>query len=226
MYGERTVTVSSEAECANFDKALQLKDLKIKVILKRPIQEINVKLAKNKKIFLNIRKLEKGFNAFKDFSIIKDINSKLDFSKCFIKISPEFNPNIEKLTFNQHLFDSLGFRFDQKLTLVSISGTQSVEYYQTIIRSLTYSITNYTNDSEKLKLVLNKKFFITCLRSESNIETNTVLIQLNLAKKQFDFDILYHEKQIQKVYGISGFKIDNLENNFYNISTNIRSSAS
>jgi hypothetical protein len=89
--------------------------------------------------------------------------------------------NSEKIMFLQNLLDDFGFKFEETLNSVTVSGVQSVENYQTFIRHLTYVITNINEvNKDKLDLIENKKFYISCIRSEPNIETNTILIQLNL----------------------------------------------
>ena len=118
----------------------------------------------------------------------KDQSDSVKLSKCLIKITPERNlleksSNSEKIMFLQNLLDEYGFKFEETLNTVTISGLQSVENYQTFIRRLTYMITNINEvNKDSLSLIKNKKFYISCYRSEPNIESNTVLIQLNLTR--------------------------------------------
>lgn len=112
-------------------------------------------------------------------------SKSVKLSKCIIKIVPERNLmaptlNNEKVMFLQNLLDDFNFKFEETNDYVSISGIQSVENYETFIRHLTYVITNI-NDVEpaNLALIKNKQFFLSCLRNEPNIETNTILIQVD-----------------------------------------------
>lgn len=110
----------------------------------------------------------------------------IKLSKCLIRIAPERNlmaksSNSEKVMFLQNLLDEFGFKFEETLDSVTISGMQSVENYQTFIRRLTYVITNINEvDQNNLVLIKNKQFYISCLRNEPNIETNTILVQVRL----------------------------------------------
>ena len=208
--GSRSIVVTTVAECGNTGKAIVLNDLSVKVKLTHQVQEYNVQLEGLKQVFASTMELENGVEPFKDFSILKVSINKVDdtpsvnsdeseepdeeesdavkLSKCLIKIAPERNlmdksVNSEKVMFLQNLLDDFGFKFEETVSSVVISGLQSVENYQTFIRRLTYIITNINEvNKENLELIKNKKFFISCFRSEPNIETNTVLIQLNLTR--------------------------------------------
>lgn len=116
--------------------------------------------------------------------------AKIKLSKCQIKIYPERNLlapslNNEKVMFLQNLLDEFGLKFEENLNQVTISGEQTTENYETFIRRLTYVVI-YINDvePEKLKLIATKKFLISCVRSESNVETNSILVQLNMTKPE------------------------------------------
>ncbi len=62
-------------------------------------------------------------------------------------------------------------------------GVRSAENYETFIRRLTYLIGNVNEmDPDRLDLIKSKQFYVTCFRSEPNIETNTIMVQINLTK--------------------------------------------
>jgi hypothetical protein len=115
-------------------------------------------------------------------------SKNIQLSKCQIKILPQRNlmdpsRNSEKVMFLQNLLDQFGFKFEETSNSVTISGIQSAESYETFIRKLTYLILNVNEvEQDKLKLIKNKQFYITCFRNEPNIETNTILVQLNLSR--------------------------------------------
>lgn len=205
--GERRIVVTNLVKCSN-GKAIVLKDLNVQVKLQTPRQEYNVQLEEVKQIYASTFQLENGIEVFKDFSILSIPINKIDanvlhnepvidyqeedsikLSKCLIKMRPERNlmdnqlTNSEKLMFLQNLLDDFGLSFDETIDSVTISGLQTVGNYQTFIRRLAYVITNVNEVSkDKLALIQNKKFFVSCFRSQPQIETNTVLIQLNLTR--------------------------------------------
>lgn len=114
----------------------------------------------------------------------------IKLSKCQIKITPERNLmeptlNNEKVMFLQNLLDEFSFKFEETINTVLISGVQSMENYETFIRRLTYVIINVNRvEASKLALIKNKKFSISCTRADTNAETNSVLVQVNLTKNE------------------------------------------
>lgn len=115
--------------------------------------------------------------------------SSIKLSKCQIAIKPNRNlmvpeSNNEKIMFLQNLLDQYGFNFDETLGQVTVSGEADLASYQTFLRRLTYVIIGINDvDQEKLKLISNKKFYISCVRADNNQETNTIIVQMNLTKK-------------------------------------------
>lgn len=115
--------------------------------------------------------------------------SSVKLSKCQVAIKPNRNlmvpeSNNEKIMFLQNLLDQYGFNFEETLGQVTVSGEADLASYQTFLRRLTYVVIGINDvDQEKLKLISSKKFFISCVRADTNQETNTIQIQLSLTKK-------------------------------------------
>lgn len=87
--------------------------------------------------------------------------------------------NYEKIMFLQNLLDEFKFEFKETIDSVLISGIQSAKNYESFIRRLTYVITN-VHEIDEDKFIKQKQFFISCTRQEPSIETNTVIVQLNV----------------------------------------------
>jgi hypothetical protein len=227
--GSRSVKVRTMIECSNTGKATLLKDLIVQVRFTNPfnqIQKYNVQLEGVEQLFASTVELENGIEPFRAFSIHKiPINNfhnsssdSIKLSKCLIKITPISNEKnkdsrSEKLFFLQSLLEAFDLRFEKFLNLITISGTQKVENYQTFIRHLVYK-----NDKN---LIQNKKFSIVCFQSEVNMQTNRLLIQLNLIKnylKQKIFDIKIRSEKLAKPLN---FTIENVKNNIKNSSKKI-----
>ena len=188
----RSIVVTTVVECSNKRKAIVLKNLTVKIIFAN--QEYYVQLEGIKQFFTSSVELENGIELFKHFKIVKiSINKSFDnfsiesvkLSKCLINIRPSCdvltNSTSEQIIFSPYLLDKYSFKFEEDLNTVTISGLQSIENYQTFIRSLLYK--------NNLNLTQNKKFFIICFQSNSSIETNKVLIQLNLIKSYLNRNI-------------------------------------
>jgi hypothetical protein len=227
--GSRSVKVRTMIECSNTGKALLLKDLIVQVRFTNPInpiQKYNVQLEGVEQLFASTVELENGIEPFKSFSIHKipiknfqnSSSDSIELSKCLIKITPISNDKnkdsrSEKLFFLQSLLEAFDLKFEKFLNLITISGIQKIENYQTFIRHLVY-----TNDKN---LIQNKKFSIVCFQSEFNIQTNRLLIQLNLIKnylKQKIFDIKIRSEKLAKPLN---FTIENENKNVKNSSKKI-----
>lgn len=111
---------------------------------------------------------------------------EIQLASCQVKISPERNlmtppgVNNEKVMFLQNLLDEFGFKFAESADLVSISGVQSIQNYEAFLRRLTYVILNIGDvEPAKLNLVKNKKFWLSCVRADSNKESNSILVQVS-----------------------------------------------
>ena len=79
--------------------------------------------------------------------------------------------------FLQNLLDEFKFEFKETLDTVLIRGVQTVKNYESFIRRLTYVVTNLKDIPEE-KFIKDKQFFVSCVRNEPSIETNTVVIQV------------------------------------------------
>lgn len=107
------------------------------------------------------------------------------FSKCEIKISPQRNlmmptKNNEKVMFLQNLLDEFGFKFEEKLDTVLVSGVQNMENYETFLRRLTYVIVGVNDvvEESRLNYIKSKIFLLSCTRVDPTVETNSILIQV------------------------------------------------
>ncbi|RNA03746.1 Calsyntenin, partial [Brachionus plicatilis] len=150
---------------------------------------------------------ENGFEPFKDIVIMKidqpsdepfsnevsgeDLSDESNMlSKCAIKIMPERNLmapslNNEKVMFLQNLLDEYGFRFEETLNSVLISGPSSIKNYENFIRHLTFVVININEvDEASLDLIRNKKFLISCTSLESKVDSSAITVQVNLAKSE------------------------------------------
>jgi hypothetical protein len=155
--------------------------------VRKPSEEFNIKIDGNREYVVSKNVLlNKGINLFKEISISKntinqvnglsstqdDGNERLYFSSCSIKIVP--NEKIVLRSFNDD--EILGSNDDFKLSrdddVFIIDGLNSIEDYEVFLKNLVYSINeNENGDSQKL-------FYLSCIRNEPRIETNTVLIQV------------------------------------------------
>ena len=181
---------------------MEMKEAQIKIQVKSLQKDFVVKINGEKQLFVTKQDLENGIEPFKDISIVKTAVSKesseeysgeqgftplseTKLSKCQIRISPERNlmtpgQNNEKIMFLQNLLDDYALKFEESTEFVSISGVQSVENYEAFLRRLTYVILNIGDvEAASLSLIKNKKFFLSCTRIESNLETNVILVQVS-----------------------------------------------
>lgn len=101
------------------------------------------------------------------------------------------NDNFEKVMFLQNLLDEYKFDFKETEDTVMISGVQTVKNYETFIRRLTYVITN-ANEIKEQNFLKEKSFIVSCLRDEPKIETNEIIIQLNIIGKKLDKAPAHH----------------------------------
>ena len=121
----------------------------------------------------------------------QQLKPSIKFSKCTINVQPDRNlmqpsANNEKIMLLQNLLDEFGFKFKQTLQQVIISGESSMENYEAFLRRLTYVVVHLSdiNDEAKLKLIAYKRFYIKCVRSDLDVETNTILIKMNMTEEQ------------------------------------------
>jgi hypothetical protein len=208
QYGMRKLILSTTIHCSNSDKTIKLNEITMKVDVIRTQQEYNVQLDGNTQIYDSRKNLESGIEVFKHFAIYKieinkiddssnnkgDINFELEqeqkltkLSQCVVRIEPKRNllapnENNEKLMFLQNLLDEFNFKFEETLDQVTISGVQTTDNYERFIRRLSYVITNIPENHETFKL--NKRFYLSCVRHEPNIETNEILVRLNITGEQ------------------------------------------
>lgn len=235
--GARTIKLSTTVHCGNNGKQISLSELDFKLDVQHERKEFNVQLEgdKTQKVFKT--DLENGIEPFRDISIFSYEINKLDdvskddsdpsddilLSQCNIKIYPERNvmmpdQNNEKVMFLQNLLDEFKFEFKETIDSVLISGVQKAKNYESFIRRLTYVITN-VKDIDDDKFIKDKKFFLSCVRNEPNIETNTIVVELNVAMKEKLLTVPNHHdrigflahKQAQKLV-ISGTENDILMN--------------
>ncbi len=201
--GSRSLSLETTIKCKNSDKQTKLSPIVIDLEVNRQKQEYNIELVGSKQLSFFRFELENGIEPFKDIeinqipinkidatkaddeSLIEQDNGQTKLAKCQIKISPQRNLmapqlNDEKVMFLQNLLDEFGFKFEETLDSVTISGVQDAENYETFIRRLSYVITNINEvDSASLAHVKSKKFYISCFRNEPSIETNTILVQVS-----------------------------------------------
>lgn len=185
-----------------------MNDVDVKIgIRKNHVPEYTIVMDGNKELTAFKIDLENGFEPFKDIVIMKIEKPVLDafsgeesaedlsdqsnmLSKCEIKISPQRNLmatslNNEKIMFLQNLLDEYGFRFEETLNSVLITGPSLIKNYENFIRHLTYVVININEvDESKLDLIRNKKFSISCTSLESKLDSNAITVNVNLAKSE------------------------------------------
>lgn len=181
--------------------------MNIKISIKNHLPNYKIVLDGSKELSVLKVDLENGFEPFKDIIIMKidtfgvdsfsdeisaeDLSDESNMlSKCEIKIEPERNLmapsfNNEKVMFLQNLLDEYGFRFEETLNSVLITGPSLIKNYENFIRHLTYVVININEvDEKKLDLIKNKKFTIICTSLESKLYSNEITLQLNVAKSE------------------------------------------
>lgn len=185
-----------------------MKEAQLKIQVKSAKKDFTVQIAGDRQVFASKQEIENGVEPFRDIAIVKTqvsvANSEssseeytseeepsyspaaneIKLSKCQIKITPERNlvtsQNGEKVMYLQNLLDDYALKFEETADLVTISGVQSLENYETFIRRLTYIVLNIGEvEPAKLDVLKNKKFFLSCTRLDTNIETNVVLVQVS-----------------------------------------------
>lgn len=191
----RKIQVTSSVHCGNSGKQVSLSEVNAGIVLKRQKHEYNVQLEGDITQYVSRSELANGVEPFREISIFSFEINRIDqdssetpdsvfLSQCQIKITPERNTmspaqNYEKIMFLQNLLDEFKFEFKETLDSVMISGVQTIENYERFIRRLTYVITN-VNEIGAGDFIRAKDFFVSCMRSEPNIETNTVHVKLNI----------------------------------------------
>ncbi len=80
-------------------------------------------------------------------------------------------------------FDNLDFLifmflvFNNLLNSFWIKGVSKAKNYESFIRRLTY-VTMNSHNIENSKFLKSKQFFVSCIRNDPIIETNTIIIQV------------------------------------------------
>lgn len=203
----RKIKVTTSVHCASTGKQISLNEVTADIVLKRQRHEYNVQLEGDITEFVSRSELANGVEPFREISIFsfeinrvdQDSNEKpasVFLSQCQIRITPErntMNPgqNYEKVMFLQNLLDEFKFEFKETLDSVVISGVQTIENYERFIRRLTYVITN-VNEIEGGHFIKDKEFFVSCMRSEPNIETNTIVVKLNIDESKESTEKVEH----------------------------------
>lgn len=199
--GSRIIKLTTTVHCSNDGKQISMGELTFPVNVKHQIREYNVQMEGDKTLIVSKFELENGVEPFRDISIYSYEINKIDkvsdetekgndilLSQCHIKITPERNTmtpteNYEKVMFLQNLLDEYKFEFKETSDSVVISGVQKAENYQSFIRRLTYVITN-VKDIDDTRFIQEKQFYVSCVRNNPNIETNTIIVQLNIIQNE------------------------------------------
>ncbi|CAF0843509.1 unnamed protein product [Brachionus calyciflorus] len=207
--GSRSIKLSTNIHCKNNGKNIELKDIDIKLNLKHKKREFKVILQGDRQITVTKTDLENGFEPFKDILITKiddNIDSddsdesstetkttttqSIQLSSCQVKIIPDRNLmapslNNEKVMFLQNLLDEYNFKFEETLNSVFITGLQTIKNYENFIRHLTYVVINVNEvDPNRLELIRNKKFLISCYSADGKKESNMISIGVNLDRTE------------------------------------------
>lgn len=142
-----------------------------------------------------------------DIILNEDDSSKIYFSSCSIRILPvninekfvvtSFNTGDDDYNVNSDdLSNTIGniennFKITKNSDLFVIDGLNTIESYENYLRNLIYivdstntgsgnNMANSNNiDEDGNKLNLYKQFYLSCIRNEPSIETNTVLVQVS-----------------------------------------------
>lgn len=241
----RAIKLTTSVHCGGSGKQISLSEVTAGIVLKRQRHEYNVQLEGDITEFVSRSELANGVEPFREVSIFSfeinrvdqdsanELPARVFLSQCQIKITPERNTmspgqNYEKIMFLQNLLDEFKFEFKETLDSVVISGVQTIENYERFIRRLTFVITN-VNEIEVGHFIKDKEFFVSCMRSEPNIETNTVVVKLNIDESKqiessqkkaehkanrFGFNDQVHRAQAQRlvvsedrVVGVSGLDV-------------------
>ena len=177
-------------------------DFQIDLNVKKPKQEINVQIDGSRQYVVSKNVLlNKGINLFKEISIsktaINEVNAvssvesqenyvdsssstedgdDIYFSSCSIKLLP--SNNNEKFAIGAFNDDEIfsvtdEFKLSRSGDLVKVEGLNSIKIYESYLKNLIYTVV--VDDKQPGN---NKLFYLSCLRNEPAIETNTILIQV------------------------------------------------
>ena len=103
-------------------------------------------------------------------------NEDIYFTSCSMKIMPSNNNekfSIGKFTDDELFSVSDEFKLSRNGDIIKIEGLNSIKVYENYLKNLLFTV---TNDE---KLISNKLIYLSCLRNEPSIETNTILIQVS-----------------------------------------------
>ncbi len=194
--GTRLIKLTTSMHCENNGKQISLADVTVNIAIAEK-KQFNVHLEGDSDQEINKNELENGVEPFRQVSIIVDEVNRVDagvtneeviLSECRVQITPERNlmapmQNYEKIMFLQNLLDEYKLEFKETLDSVLVRGLTTASNYEAFIRRLTYVVTN-AGQIPKDKMFKQKQFLVSCVRSEPVIQTNGVLVELNVVSSQ------------------------------------------
>ena len=204
--GKRYVKLNTEIICYknpenntdNRKLSVSAQEFVIDIDVKMPKKELSVEIDGNRQFAVSKNVLiNQGISIFKEISILlNEVNSlmpetdsneinnsdeelddeKVYLSLCSIKISPA-NSN-EKFMFASYNDDELfGVNDDFKISrvndVVKVEGLNTIKSYEAYLRNLVFILVENKNTIDSNKLI-----YLSCMRSEPAIETNSILIQV------------------------------------------------
>lgn len=181
---------------------MNLNVITVDVNVKAPKKDYIVQLRTDQVISVLKSQVESGIKPFSKISIDKSLKDEsedddsesdeqddlIDLANCQIHILPELISNkdlSEKIIYDTALLDQFKLEFNDSSNLIIISGLQKMKNYELFIQSLTYQLSEITlNGASTNNYEKTKTFHLSCARNEPSIETNTIIIQLNISTVQ------------------------------------------
>lgn len=183
--GSRNLILNTTIQCSNNGKQINLNNINVNLNIKYPKPEYNIQLKGGDTQFAFKSQLVNGIKPFGKISVEKIIINQVDIadsrpdeqddstdlSQCLVHFEKNSN---EKLLSDQSLLDELNLDFKETSDSYIISGLQTRKNYEAFIRALSYQA-NPANS---------KIFFVSCVRNEPHIETNSITVKLNVTEDQ------------------------------------------
>ncbi len=193
--GTRLVKVATSVHCGSGGKQVSLAEVGVSVEVAE--REWEVRLEGGSSQAVGRAELENGVEPFRQVAIVVEEvgggegaegGEEVLLSECRVQITPERNlmaplQNYEKVMFLQNLLDEYRFEFKETLDSVVVRGKASARSYEAFLRRLTYVVTNAA-EVDSGRLLRQKQFLVSCVRSEPALTTNTVLVELNVVDEK------------------------------------------
>ncbi len=192
--GKRYVTMMTSIKCSHTDKALILDPVQLELNVNKidkPDNKVVVQLEGSKQVMTTRTDLAKGVLVFDEISIntivsdntVDGLLDDLYLSKCVIRVDPYASDDAdkEKFMYSENLNINSQFKFIDNANTVTISGRETCGNYEYFLKNLVYVYDDETVGTSR-------SFYLTCVRDDSQTETNTILIQVSPIRSPIKHD--------------------------------------